>query len=394
MRTVQFGDVFPPIIDGVSVTTMNYAKWLDMKYGPCTVVVPRVRGYTDKTSYRVLRFPSVDSVVRRPYRVGVPELSHRFSREMRSLRCDLVHTHSPYVAGQQAYKLARRLNVPLVATFHSKFRVDFKDALKFDALANAAVNTAVRLFNKADFVWTVNRPSVETLRSYGYNGPIEIMPNGCDSWEIADPHAATDRLHAVYELSPGDDLFLFVGQQIWQKNIKLILDAARLYFRTHGGKLALVGEGKNTHEIRRFVKESETLRDRVIFTGKIMDRDEMLAFYLRAKAFLFPSLYDNAPLVVRETASVGCPSVLARGSHAAEDFEENREVFLCETTPESLSETMRIIVEDRPLYETVRTGCKSIAKPWEQVVDRVAARYEEIIEEWTARSESRRTRRR
>ena len=385
MRTVQFGDAFPPIMDGVCVTMMNYAKWLHEKHGDCTVVAPNIAGYVDQTPYKVYRFPSIDSLIKRPYRVGVPSLAPSFQRKMRHLDCDLVHTHSPYVAGEEAYKMARRLGVPLVATFHSKFRDDFYAAFGSNTMANIGVGIAVRFFEKADYVWAVNSPTADTLRSYGYRGEIEIMPNGCDKLSIADPQSAITELNRTYGIDPGETVFLFVGQQVWHKNIKLVLDAVRLYFSENPGRLVLVGEGGNAEEIRKYVAADALLAQRVIFTGKILDREKLFAFYLRAHALLFPSLYDNAPLVVREAASVGCPPVLARGSHAAEDFKEDSEVFLCGTTPESLAQKIQDIVENRPLYERVKTGCRDIAIPWEQIVDRVAERYGEIITSWQGR---------
>ena len=385
MKIAQFGDSFPPIMDGPCVTMMNYAKWLNEKYGECTVIAPRVRGYIDKTPYKVYRFPSVSTVIRKPYRIGVPGLDHRFYKEMHTLKCDLVHAHSPYIAGEQALKVAQRLNIPLIVTFHSKFRDDFKAALKMDVIADMAVKHAISFFDKADYVWTVNAHTEEALRSYGYKGPVEIVPNGCDIREIKDPSAAIRSINDEYSIAPEDNVFIFVGQQVWIKNIKLILDAAQIYFKTHGGRLILIGEGNDAAEIRKYAAANEVLRDRVIFTGKILDRDKLYAFYLRAKALMFPSIYDNAPLVVREAAYMGCPPILARNSNAAEDFLENEEVFLTEVSPEALAEKMQMIADDTELYETVKQGCRKIALPWETVVESVAKRYSEIIQEWTGK---------
>ena len=52
------------------------------------------------------------------------------------------------------------------------------------------------------------------------------------------------------------------------------------------------------------------LADNTCFTGVIRERDRLMAYYARADLFLFPSLYDNAPLTVREAASFQVPAVL------------------------------------------------------------------------------------
>lgn len=43
-----------------------------------------------------------------------------------------------------------------------------------------------------------------------------------------------------------------------------------------------------------------------------MEREILKRYYVAADLFLFPSLYDNAPLVIREAAALGTPSVLIR----------------------------------------------------------------------------------
>ena len=97
---------------------------------------------------------------------------------------------------------------------------------------------------------------------------------------------------------------------------------------------------------------------------------------------LFPSTYDTLSLVVREAASVGCPSVLVRGSGANEGFTEGEDVFLCENSAKSLAQKMTESIEERDLYAKIQSQCSRIAIPWENIVDRVTKRYDEILDEW------------
>ncbi len=54
------------------------------------------------------------------------------------------------------------------------------------------------------------------------------------------------------------------------------------------------------------------LNDMVIYTGHVTDTNLLDGLYTRADLLVFPSLYDNAPMVVREAAALGTPSLLAR----------------------------------------------------------------------------------
>ena len=61
-----FNDSFPPLMDGVSMTVYNYAYWLQKHVGDVCVVTPKVPKAVDNNDFRVLRYSSVSTVVRKP----------------------------------------------------------------------------------------------------------------------------------------------------------------------------------------------------------------------------------------------------------------------------------------------------------------------------------------
>lgn len=383
-KVIQFGDSFFPVTDGVTISIMNYAKWITKKYGKCDVVVPHCKEtLPDNYEYNVYRFKSIDSVIKRPYRIGVPKIDRTFMSKIYTLDAHIVHAHSPYVAGGLAYKFAKSKNIPLVSTFHTKFYDDFYACTHSKALSKYAVKLAVNFFEKSDYVWAVSRSAEETLRSYGYKGNIEIMPNGCDTIsDLIDQKALLEKINKKYNISGVDPIFIFVGRLDWHKNIRLILDAAKIFFKDHSGKLLMIGgDGMHSFEIKHYVKR-HGLSDRVIFTGKILDRDELFMMYKRAHLLLFPSIYDTLSLVVREAASVGCPSVLVRGSGANEGCVENEDVFLCENSAMSLAKKMQESLDNKNLYAKIKSQCNRIAVPWERIVDMVVSRYDDILANW------------
>ena len=107
---------------------------------------------------------------------------------IRDVSFDIIHAHSPFGAGREAARLARKLDVPLVATFHSKFYDDFKEATGSDRMARLGVKYVIRFFHSADYVWSVNAATAQTLRDYGYQGEITVVPNGTDVGVPAGPH--------------------------------------------------------------------------------------------------------------------------------------------------------------------------------------------------------------
>ena len=78
----------------------------------------------------------------------------------------------------------------------------------------------------------------------------------------------------------------------------------------------------------------------MLFTGFVGDREEILSLYRRADLLVFPSVYDNAPMVVREAAAMGTPALLVRGSCSAEGVTHGDNGFLCEADPASIASSV------------------------------------------------------
>ena len=70
-----FCDVFPPVMDGVSVCMQNYAYWIQKKAGGVCVITPNVPG-TDysKLDYKVFDYFSIPVPRRHPYVTGIAEI--------------------------------------------------------------------------------------------------------------------------------------------------------------------------------------------------------------------------------------------------------------------------------------------------------------------------------
>ena len=110
------------------------------------------------------------------------------------------------------------------------------------------------------------------------------------------------------------------------------------------------------------------------------DRDYLRSLFARADLFLFPSVYDNAPIVIREAAAVATPSVVIANSNAAEGIEDNVNGFLSENTAQSYANRILEVTKDRDLI--IRAGQRAkvtIYRNWEDIVDEVYQRYIEII---------------
>jgi glycosyltransferase involved in cell wall biosynthesis len=379
--TGQFNDSFTPVMDGVTNVVKNYAYWLDKKYGESYVATPAYPGYVDREEFPVLRYYSVPLKKREPYRFGLELLDLNFRKTIKAIPFDIVHAHCPFTSGMIALQIAKKNNIPIVATFHSKFYDDFKQVLKIDAFAKICTRIVIDFFNRVDQVWTVSKGAADTLHEYGYKGKVEIIPNGSDFVISENMDELVRQTEEKLKIQKDDLVFLFVGQHIWQKNVKLIVDALhRVSQQNIRFKMFFVGDGYAKEDLQNYVQELG-LTDSITFLGKILDRDYLRSLFARADLFLFPSIYDNAPIVVQEAAAVGTPSLVIAKSNAAEGIADNVNGFFSDNDSISYANRIIQIIRDRDTLKNVGEKARvAIYRNWESIVDEVNERYLEIIQ--------------
>ena len=264
-----------------------------------------------------------------------------------------------------------------MATFHSKYYDDFLKATKSEAIARAGVKLVVSFYNRCDEVWAVGKNTADVLREYGFEGEIQVMPNGATFRSASEQDVAevTRRWHL------GEDpVILFVGQMDWKKNILTILEGcARLKAEGQRFRLVLAGQGVDLMDINAKIQELN-LEDRAQTVGHITDASLLDGLYARASLFAFPSLYDAAPMVVREAAVMGTPSVMVRGSTAAEVIQDGVNGYLCENQPADLARVIRGALSDpEALKRAGKTARETIPVPWEKVLETAVERYTRLI---------------
>lgn len=379
MRIGQFSDSFLPIVDGVGRVVYNYAAALSKRGEECYVVAPMSdTGYRGGYPFELVDFISMELPLQRQYSTGIPSLDTHYDARMRNIGLDIIHAHSPFIAGLEAQRLARRRNIPVIGMFHSRYYDDFYQYTRAEMLANIAVATIVNFYQRCDEVWTVSQSSAETLHDYGYVGEIVVMPNGTPDIEPDPARAANAKAH--FQL-PDDPILLYCGQINWKKNILRILESCAAYRRK--GKpftLVLAGQGPDVKAIQQKVEELG-LSDLVRFTGHITDETLLFGLYETADLFVFPSLYDTSGMVVRESAAMETPSVVVRGGATAEPIIDRENGFLCEDTTESLSEIIEIALADLAMTRRVgQTARKTIYLSWDDIAANALDRYTALIE--------------
>ena len=235
----------------------------------------------------------------------------------------------------------------------------------------------IDFYESADLVWVPQESVIEVIREYGYKGPVEVMDNGSDL--VADyPEKYFVDARQALGIKPEEFVMLFVGQHIWEKNPRLVIEGlARMPDVPF--KMFFVGTGYAAEEMKQLVSE-KGLDDKVTFTGMLTDREVITRYYAAADLFLFPSLYDNAPLVVREAAALHTPAVMAEGSTASTILKDGENGFLVKNDPVEMEALLRRLVADPERVHRVGVqASKSIVRSWEDCVGEALDRYNVLL---------------
>ncbi len=380
MKIGQFSDSFLPIVDGVGRVAYNYCQTLGEKGEEVYAIVPMEdMGYRGNFPFDVIDYYST-VVPTTVYSAGVPILDAHYEKRLEKTKLDIVHVHTPFIAGLQGIKYGKNKNVPIVGSFHSKYYDDFLQITGSKHLAKFGTDVIVNFYNKCDEVWTVSENSADTLRSYGYQREIRVIENGMDIKDIDYTLAIKAKKHFNLNFNP---VLLYVGQMNWKKNIKKILEACALIKKDDiPFQLVLAGKGPHESEIKEYAKEIG-IEEETIITGHIYDEDLLNGLYALADLFVFPSLYDTYSMVVREAANARTASVVVKDSAPSECIKDKENGLLCLDDSESLYKVLKDALKDPDFMVKLGINAKNtIPVSWNSVIDEVLDRYKIVIDRY------------
>ncbi len=392
MNICLLNDSFPPVIDGVVNVVLNYGEYLVRDHQANVVVgTPRYpEADYGQYPYQVVAYPSFDTEnLASGYRAGNP-FGGEALEALASFQPEIIHSHCPASSTVIARLLREKTGAPVVFTYHTKYDIDIRRVVHLQLAAKEAITAMVNNIEACDEVWTVSRGAGESLKALGFQGDYRVMGNGVDFPRGRAEQDLVARVTADWDL-PGDvPVFLFVGRMMTYKGLPLILEALKLLSdRGADFRMVFIGKGPDKEALERQARTLGLMDaggpDRCLFIGPVYDREALRAWNTRADLFLFPSTFDTNGLVVREAAACALPSLLVRGSCAAEDSTDGEDGFLIEENADSMAACLRRLL-DAP--ERIRAAGeraqKNLYLSWEDAVANACEGYRTVIDNYRA----------
>ncbi len=334
MRIGLFTNNYLPFCGGVTISVETLRRGLEARGHEVWTFAPRFPG-APEADPRVVRFPSIPAATYPEFALAVP-WSPRISRQVRRLGLDVFHAHHPFLLGPAARRLARRLDRPLVFTYHTRYeKYAHYVPLTRPLVEAAALRLSTRFAASADAVVAPSALVRDQLRARGVTAPIAVVPTGVDLARFRPAERAVAQ--RALGLAAAGPLVLYVGRLDREKSVDRVLLAFDRIAGTLGGaQLWLVGQGKETEPLRRMAAGLGA-GHRVHFAG-VRAHEGLAAWYQAADLFLFASETETQGLVLAEAAACGLPAVAVIAPGCDEVVRDGETGILTKGDPAALAE--------------------------------------------------------
>ncbi|MFB6222607.1 MAG: glycosyltransferase [Haloarcula sp.] len=291
-HVATFTDTYLPTVNGVTYTVETWRdRWRD-RGGRMDVVYPKSDHDSSSDEYpvRSLPFPFYEG-----FRLGMPQIPNGVRN------AELVHAHTPFSLGMAGQRLAGKLDVPFIASYHTPTS-EYAEYVSFNSAVESAVRSSAESYerwflSRADGVIAPSERTATYLReSIDPDTTVVVIPNGVDTtvFKPVDAAAFRDR----YDL-PDGPIVGYTGRHGYEKCLDDIISACEGLDVT----VVLGGDGPARGSLESAAESSDV---DVRFLG-FLDRGELPELYSAMDVFAFPSPVETQGLVALEANCCGTP---------------------------------------------------------------------------------------
>ena len=309
MNILLISDVYFPRVNGVSTSIRTFAQQLQNLGHSVHLIAPDYGIETEDEAWitrvqaRKIFFDPEDKLMK------FGEVL-RLLPALKSKKFDLVHIHTPFIAHFAGLKIAKKLGVPVLETYHTFFEDYLHHYLPWiptGMAKNLARIISKKQCNQLDAIIAPSKPMLDVLRSYGVTVPAEVIATGlqASSFTEADGNQFRDK----YQIPLSKQMLLYVGRVAHEKNIGFLLKVVRrLSVQQPEILLVITGEGPAEQSLHQQV-QALGIEKNVQFIGYLDRNTELNACYKAADIFVFASKSETQGLVLLEAMAQGTPVV-------------------------------------------------------------------------------------
>jgi glycosyltransferase involved in cell wall biosynthesis len=379
MHIAHFTNTYYPRISGVVRSVSAFRKALS-EMGHNVFIFAQDAGEYQDTEPFIFRYPTINLPLPDQFPATIP-ISPFVDRLLPCLKLDVIHTHHPFLLGQTAAQKAEELNLPLVFTFHTRYRdythyFPIPQEIVQEFVKNAVDTYVGEFMQKCQHIVVPTESMREMLHEeYGLEARTTVIPTGIELEPFGEADGASLRAKRGW----GDDCVLIsVGRLGKEKNWETLLEACAQVIPKHPElRVVLVGDGPQREELQDYVAQLG-IALKVEFVGKV-PFDQIPAYLKAADLFGFASTTETQGLVTMEALASGLPVVAVNATGTRDVVEHGKEGLLTEDDSGALACAIESVLEEETLYNRFRQEALKKARTFD--IKRQAARLLEVYQQ-------------
>lgn len=379
LRIALFSGNYNYVRDGANQALNRLVGYLLSQGASVRIYSPTVAEPAFVATGDVVSVPSFAIPFRPEYRLPL-SLSAKVKRDLDAFAPNVVHISSPDRVARQAVKWARRRNLPVLSSVHTRFETYFRyyNMSFVEPLVEAWLR---RLYRKCDALVAPSESFAQVLREQRMNYDIDIWSRGVDR-DIFNSGRRDLAWRRAQGITDEPVVIGFLGRLVMEKGLDVFSDAIdQLRRRNVPHQVMVIGEGP-----ARGWFESRLPHARFVGFQGGADLGRAVA----CMDLLFnPSVTETFGNVTLEAMACGMPVVAAEATGSQSLVEDNVSGRLI--TPgaiQKFADSLQLYCTDADLR--VRHGNageqRSLDFSWDAINQTVADTYIRLIRQRAARA--------
>jgi 1,2-diacylglycerol 3-alpha-glucosyltransferase len=374
-----FTDTYRPSINGITTSIDHLSLRMAERGHRISIISPTINDSLTSlhSNITLIHVPSVPASYYDDFRWSSLRTSKLLER-LRKAEIDIVHFMTPIATSYVGIKIARKLGIPVVGTYHTLIAdpTYYEQMLKhFIRATPESVWYYTNLYyNAADLVTAPTQNMVDLLEEHDCTTEKLAISNGIDP-SIFNNDKKND-IKQRYKL--GDKTILYVGRVSIEKNINILIDAFdAAALECPDAQLLIVGDGPKRHEIEKYASKKSS-SGRIQFTGMIPHEELVKSgIYGACRLFATASETETQGITLLEALHNGLPCIGADSLGVSETIEHEKTGLLVKPgSVDDMALAMVELLKDDEKLDLMSKNAKEWVKP--HYIDAIIKRWESL----------------
>ncbi len=372
LRIALFSGNYNYVRDGANQALNRLVEYLLRQGAQVRVYSPTTDEPAFEPQGNLVSLPSFAIPTRAEYRMSAG-VSARIRRDLEEFKPNVVHVSAPEISGHRAVTWARGMNLPVLASVHTRFETYFRyyNMAWFEPVIVAILR---RFYRRCDALVAPSESFAQVLRTQRMNYDISIWSRGVDR-DIFNPSLRDLAWRRGLGIGDKEVVVGFHSRLVMEKGLDVFSDAIdELRRRGIRHRTLIVGDGP----ARAWL---ETRLPDAVFAG-FMSGHDLGKAVASMDVLFFPSSTETFGNVSLEAMACGLPVVAAAATGSQNLVDHGKTGRLIRPgAVHQFAEALRLYIEDPKLRAAHGAAGEKRSEEfaWDQINQVVADTYLRLI---------------